>query len=89
MNTQKAQNNDKNTMNEILAMSKAGADLYLHGTIEAGTANVHEAFKQALNETLAIQNETYKTMEQKGWYPSENVPPQKIEQTKQKLSTNQ
>lgn len=81
--------NDKNLMNEILTMSKASADLYLHGTIEANNKNVHEAFKAALQETLAIQNETYKTMQQHGWYQVENVPPQKVEQTKQKLASSQ
>lgn len=88
MNKQ-TQTSDKNIMNEILTMSKAGADLFLHGTIETSTSNVHEAFKGALQETLAIQNETFKMMQQNGWYPSENVQPQKIEQTKQKLANSQ
>lgn len=81
--------NDKNLMNEILTMSKAGADLYLHGTLESNNKNVHEAFKTALHETLAIQNDTYKVMQQHGWYQVENVTPQKVEQTKHKLASSQ
>lgn len=86
---QQTQPKDKDIMNEILTMSKASADLYLHGTIEASNPNVHQAFNSALQETLQIQNETYKMMEQNGWYKTENVPTQKIEQTKQKLASSQ
>ena len=89
MQPKQMQTKDKDVMNEILTMSKAGADLFLHGTLEANSQNVHEAFKSALTETLTIQNDTYKVMQQKGWYPTENVPPQKIEQTKQKLANSQ
>lgn len=79
---------DKDIMNDILFFTKAECDLYMHGTIEANNPNFHETFKNVLLETLAIQNETYKTMQQKGWYPVEQVQKQKIEQTKQKLANS-
>ncbi|MBQ1223488.1 MAG: spore coat protein, partial [Oscillospiraceae bacterium] len=34
---------DKMIMEDLLTAVKTGADLYLHGTIESGTANVHGA----------------------------------------------
>src|SRR5690554_892876 len=74
---------DKDIMNDILTFTKAECDLYMHGTIEANDPNVHETFKNVLLETLAMQHETYKNMQQKGWYPVEQVQKQKIEQTKQ------
>lgn len=82
---QAMQMSDKDILNDILFFTKAECDLYMHGTLEASSPNVHEIFKNVLWETIAIQNETYKLMENKGWYPQEQVQKQKIEQTKQKL----
>ncbi|HHU55548.1 MAG TPA: spore coat protein [Acholeplasmataceae bacterium] len=79
---------DKDILNDILFITKAECDLYMHGTIEASSPNVHETFKNVLLETIAIQHETYKTMENKGWYQAEQVQKQKIEQTKQKLANS-
>lgn len=77
---------DKNLMENILLLTKGAADLYLHGTIEASTENIHQAFHDILCETLKIQHEIYKKMEAKGWYPAEQVDQQKIQQTKQKYT---
>lgn len=43
---------DKNLMEDVLLTVKGACDLYLHGTIESSTANVHNTFDQRLNETL-------------------------------------
>lgn len=77
---------DKNLTENILLLTKGAADLYLHGTIEASTENIHQAFHDILCETLKIQHEIYKKMEAKGWYPAEQVDQQKIQQTKQKYT---
>ena len=47
---------DKELMEKELLVIKGVCDLYLHGTIESTTAEVHNAFKCALNESLDIQN---------------------------------
>ena len=81
---------DKTTMENILLTTKGVCDLYMHGTIEsAGTANVHGAFDQALKETLTLQDEIYKKMAAKGWYPTEQADQQKIQQVKQKFANAQ
>ena len=77
---------DKNLMENILLLTKGAADLYLHGTIEASTENIHQSFHDLLCETLKIQHEVYKKMEAKDWYPTEQVDAQKIQQTKQKYT---
>ena len=77
---------DKNLMENILLLTKGAADLYLHGTIEASTENIHQSFHDLLCETLKIQHEVYKKMEAKGWYPTEQVDAQKNQQTKQKYT---
>ncbi len=79
---------DKDIMEKELLIIKGVCDLYLHGSIESTTAEVHCAFKEALNESLNIQNKIYNLMSEKGWYKTETAEQQKINQTKQKFSAN-
>lgn len=81
---------DKCIMEDILLTTKGMCDLYMHGTVESSTANVHSTFNSALNETLMMQDNIYKKMAEMGWYPMEQAEQQKIEKVKQKFSmTNQ
>lgn len=75
---------DKDLMEKELLIIKGVCDLYLHGTIESSTAEVHAAFKNALNESLDIQNKIYNLMAEKGWYKTETVEQTKIDTVKQK-----
>ena len=77
---------DKNIMENLLLTEKGVCDLFLHGTIESGTANVHQTFSTALNDSLTMQDELYKAMSQKGWYPTEQAQEQQIQKVKQKFS---
>ncbi len=77
---------DKNIMENLLLTEKGVCDLFLHGTIESNTANVHQTFSTALNDSLCMQDEIYKTMAQKGWYPTEQAQEQQIQKVKQKFS---
>ena len=79
---------DKDLMEKELLIIKGVCDLYLHGTIESSTAEVHGAFKEALNESLDIQNKLYNLMAEKGWYKTETVEQNKIDTVKQKFSAN-
>ena len=77
---------DKDLMEKELLVIKGVCDLYLHGTIESTTAEVHSAFKDALNESLDIQNKLYNLMAEKGWYKTETAEQQKIDTAKQKYA---
>ena len=57
---------DKNLMENILLLEKGVCDLFMHGTIESPTANVHQAFCGALNESLCMQDTLYDKMAAKG-----------------------
>ena len=76
---------DKDLMENELLLIKGACDLYLHGAIESTTAEVHDAFKCALQETLNIQNKVYNLMSEKGWYQTEQAQQQQIDSTKQKF----
>lgn len=77
---------DRGLMQNMLLTTKNVCDLYMHGTIESSTANVHCTFDKALKDSLTMQDELYKKMAAKGWYPAEQADQQKIQQVKQKYS---
>lgn len=77
---------DKELMEQELLTIKGVCDLYLHGALEATTAEVHMAFKDALNESLNIQNKIYNLMKEKGWYQTDTAQQTKIDSAKQKFS---
>ena len=79
---------DRELMEKELLLAKGVCDLYLHGTIESTTAEVHAAFKSALNDSLDIQNKIYNLMVEKGWYQTETAEQQKFDTVKQKYSCN-
>ena len=78
---------DREIMESLLQTAKGACDLYMHGTIESSTQNVHSAMDGALNETLQMQDTVYKQMAQKGWYPTQQAQPQQLQQVKQKYSS--
>ena len=77
---------DKQLMQNLLNNTKAVCDLYMHGTIESSTANVHQTFTTALNDALAMQDAIYKKMSEKGWYQTQQAPQQQLDQLRQKYS---
>ena len=80
--------NDKNLMEDILLLEKGVCDLFLHGTIESPTANVHQTFSDSLNDALCMQDQVYDKMAEKGWYPTEQAEQNKVDSVKQKFSAN-
>lgn len=77
---------DRDLMENELLVIKGVCDLYLHATIESTTAEVHCAFKEALNESLDIQNKIYNLMAEKGWYKTDVAEQTKIDTLKNKYA---
>ena len=80
---------DKELMEQELLTIKGVCDLYLHGALEATTAEVHMTFKDALNESLNIQNKIYNLMKERGWYQTDTAEQTKIDSAKQKFTAQQ
>ena len=78
--------NHQNLMQNILLLEKGVCDLYMHGAIESGTENVHQAFQTALNASLYLQDDIYGKMLAKGWYTAQQVEQNKIQTVKQKYN---
>ncbi len=77
---------DKCIMENLLLTTKGVCDLYMHGTIESNTANVHQTFDRALNDSLCMQDKIYQEMSAKGWYQTETAQQQQIQKVKCKFS---
>lgn len=77
---------DRDLMEKELSIIKGACELYLHGAVESTTAEVHDAFKCALNESLNIQNKIYNMMNERGWYETENAEQPKINAVEQKYN---
>jgi len=78
---------DRDLMENELLVIKGVCDLYLHGALESTTAEVHQAFQDALETSLNIQNKIYNLMAEKGWYKTDIAEQQKIDSAKQKFSS--
>ena len=76
--------NDKNLMENILLLEKGG-DLFMRGTIESPTKDVHQAFSSALNDALCMQDTIYDKMAAKSWYPTEQAQQSQLSSVKQKF----
>ena len=74
---------DRNLMENLLQLEKGACDLFLHGALESSTFSVHQAFGQALTDSLGMQSDIYDKMSAKGWYPTEQVQQNKIDEIKQ------
>lgn len=77
---------DRCIMENLFLTTKGVCDLYLHGTIESSTQNVHQAFDSALEESLCIQDNIYKKMSAKGWYSNETAQPEKVQKVKNQFA---
>ena len=77
---------DREIMENLLLNLKGECDLLMHGAIESSTPQVHSQFMSALNETVALQNQVYNKMAEKGWYPSKPAEQKQIDAVKQKFS---
>lgn len=77
---------DKQLMENMLLLEKGACDLLMHGTVESSSPDVHHAFSCSLNSSLQMQEQIYEKMQQKGWYPNQQVDRQKINAVRQKFS---
>ncbi|MCI9592804.1 MAG: spore coat protein [Lachnospiraceae bacterium] len=77
---------EKCTMQNLLLTTKGACDLYLHGTIESSTGEVHQVFDSALNQCLNMQESIYQEMMQKGWYQQQQVEKEKLVKVKNQFS---
>ena len=77
---------DRDYMENMLLLEKGACDLFMHGTIESASTDVHQTFNTSLNAALQLQDQIYTKMAQKGWYPMEQAPQSKINEVKNQFA---
>lgn len=71
-----------------LLVLKSTVEVYIHGTLEASNKEVKDLLKSSLNSILDMQESTYNEMKKCGWYQTNNVDTNVINQTLQKVKNN-
>ena len=79
---------DRCIMEGLLLDAKGLCDLYMHGAVESGTANVRQAFSAAFDSALSMGDTIYQQMTAKGWYQPETAPQQQLQQLRQKFPSS-
>ena len=73
---------DQQIAGDILTSQKHATELYNQFAVEAKMPELHSDFMEMLNQEHQMQQEIFKLMEEKGWYPIEMAEAEKIEKTK-------
>lgn len=79
--------NDQTLMDEMLLLLKSTVEVYVHGSLESSTKNVHNTLKSNLDETIKMQDDLYNKMTECGWYQISNIETKAIKQTLKKLNS--
>jgi len=79
---------DQLLMDNYLLVLKSTVEVYVHGTLESSNEDVKELLKQALNNTLKHQEDTYNEMTKYGWYNIQNIEKTTIQETLSKVTNN-
>lgn len=80
--------NDQILLNNYLLILKSTVEVYVHGTQESSNDDIRNLFNESLNDILDSQANTYNTMVSYGWYQINNVDNSKLEQTLNKINSN-
>ena len=79
---------DKLIMTNILDTNKSVCNLLNQSAIESDDTEICNAYKKALQSLLTMQHELYKTMQEEGWYPVEDVKQPAINKVKTKFAND-
>ena len=80
--------NDQIIMENYLLVLKSTIEVYIHGTLESSNNDIRILLKSGLDETIKHQARTYDEMTKFGWYKINNVKTNIINQTLNKVCSN-
>lgn len=78
---------DKLIMQNLLDCTKSLCNLLNQSSVEANETSLSNDFKNVLGVFLNVQHETYKAMQEEGWYPVEQVKAPAINKVKTKFAS--
>lgn len=77
---------DRDICENLLTLIKSICNILASGAQEASTTEIAEVFRESLDESLAVQHDVYKAMEESGFYQNTNVPVEQINQLQNKYA---
>ena len=77
---------DQLIVTDIITTEKCLAKLYMSGILESTCDKMRDTLSKVQIQLTALQYMTFEYMNKKGWYPAENAPEQKLQQTKNMFS---
>ena len=77
--------NDQKLIDNYLLILKSTVEVYVHGTLESSNADVRSLLKECLDGTMKNQADTYDEMTKYGWYQVKNVEKTMIQETFNKV----
>ena len=77
---------DRDICENLLTLIKSICNILASGAQEASTTEIAEVFRESLDESLAVQHDVYKVMEESGFYQNTNVPVEQINQLQNKYA---
>ena len=78
---------DRLLMENYLLVLKSTVEVFVHGTLESSNEDIRMILKNSLNEIMSSQASTYDMMASYGWYPVINVENNIINETLNKVQT--
>lgn len=87
MNNCSCNYSDKDMTTDVLSSQKHLTDGYNSYANEASCLTVKNTLMSILDEEHKIGHDVFELMNQRGWYPTEAAPQDKITQAKQKFSS--
>ena len=79
---------DKEQMHDCLDTEKYLIGMYQAALTEAATPEVVQTMTDLLGDSFRMQQQLFREMNSRGWYPVTKAEEQKIAQTKQKFATS-
>ena len=79
---------DKLLMENYLLVLKSTVEVFVHGTLESSNKDIRMTLKGGLDNIMTCQAKTYDEMTKFGWYPTNNVPSQTIQETLTKVESS-
>lgn len=80
---------DRDMLTDVLSSQKFITDGYNTFANECATPAVKTDFMNILKEEHQIQSDVFTEMQNRGWYPTECADQNKVQQAKQKFSSQQ
>ena len=75
---------DKDMIGDVLSTQKMMTGGYNTVANESSNPQIKNTFMDILNDEHCIQHDVFEQMSQRGWYPTESAPQNKIDTVKQK-----